>query len=101
MNSIPELRRKSKKTPNFRVVEVAKFRPLILRVECDKENITAYLSDGRITTIPTGWYKTLREATEEQLKKTVILPTKKGIYWPDLEEFLSVNAFTEGLSAGC
>jgi hypothetical protein len=30
-----------------------------------------------------------------------ILPVKKGLHWPDLEEFLSIKAFTHGLNAGC
>jgi hypothetical protein len=54
MNSTLELRRKSRKTPNFRVIEVGKKEPIILKAECDKENIAAHLSDGRFITIPTG-----------------------------------------------
>ncbi|MEG7978707.1 MAG: hypothetical protein NY202_02085 [Mollicutes bacterium UO1] len=33
---------------------IEKPEPTILKVECDKETITAYLSDSRIITIPTG-----------------------------------------------
>ncbi|KLL03057.1 MAG: hypothetical protein MRERV_55c009 [Mycoplasmataceae bacterium RV_VA103A] len=73
----------------------------ILQVECNKETITAHLSDGRVIAIPTGWYKVLREAKLEQLKNIRIMPAKRGIYWPDLEEFLSIKAFTHGLQAGC
>jgi hypothetical protein len=29
-------------------------QPTILQVECNKETITAYLSDSRVITIPTG-----------------------------------------------
>jgi hypothetical protein len=29
------------------------------------------------------------------------LPAKRGIYWPDLEEFLSIKAFTYGPNSGC
>lgn len=80
---------------------IEKPEPTILKVECQQENITAYLSDSRIITIPTGWYKVLREAKLEQLQNFRILPAKRGIYWPDLEEFLSIKAFTHGLNAGC
>ena len=76
-------------------------QPTILQVECNKEAITAHLSDSRVITIPTGWYKVLREANAKQLKNVRIMPAKKGIYWPDLEEFLSIKAFTQGLNAGC
>lgn len=83
----------------IKLVEIV--QPTILKVECSKEKITAYLSDSRIITIPTGWYKPLREAKLEQLKKVQIMPAKRGIHWPELEEFLSIKAFTQGLNAGC
>jgi hypothetical protein len=82
-----------------KIIEVV--QPTISKVECNQETITAYLSDTRVITIPTGWYKVLREAKLEQLKNVKIMPAKKGIHWPDLEEFLSIKAFTQGLNAGC
>ena len=88
--------------PNIPLINtIEKPQPTILKVECNKETITAYLSDSRVITIPTGWYKVLREAKLEQLKNVCILPAKRGIHWPDLEEFLSIKAFTHGLNAGC
>ena len=33
---------------------IEKPEPTILKVECSKETITAYLSDSRIITVPTG-----------------------------------------------
>ena len=80
---------------------IEKSQPTISQVECTKETITARLSDSRVITIPTGWYKILREAKEEQLRNVRIMPAKRGIHWPDLEEFLSIKAFTHGLNAGC
>ncbi|CAG8688152.1 6077_t:CDS:2, partial [Racocetra fulgida] len=38
----------------FRLLEGEKLQPTILEVECDKEFITAHLSDSRSITIPTG-----------------------------------------------
>ena len=64
---------------------IEKSQPTISQVECTKETITARLSDSRLITIPTGWYKVLREANAKQLKNVRIMPAKKGIYWPDLE----------------
>lgn len=87
---------------NLKTKEIVEnFQPSILEVRCDKETITVNLSDGRVISIPTGWYKILREAEEEQLKNVKIMPAKRGIYWPDLEEFLSIKVFTNGLNAGC
>ena len=104
MNSINRTRKV--KEINFKsdiplIKTIEKPQPTILQVECNKETITAYLSDSRVISVPTGWYKVLREATVKQLKNVKILPAKKGIYWPDLEEFLSIKAFTHGLNAGC
>ena len=80
---------------------IEKPEPVILKVECNKENITTYLSDARTITIPVAWYKELRDASPEKLKNIQILPAKRGIYWPDLEEFLSIKAFTHGPNSGC
>ena len=100
MNLINKAANNSKiKEIPLKIVEVP--QPTILKVECNKEKITAYLSDSRIITIPTGWYKVLREAKLEQLKKVQVMPAKLGIHWPDLEEFLSIKAFTQGLNSGC
>ncbi len=33
---------------------IEKPQPTILKVECNKETITTYLSDGRVISIPTG-----------------------------------------------
>ena len=100
MNSITEIR-KSKDVSTYKIVEVEKLQPTILKVNCDKDNITVQLSDSRSITIPTGWYEVLREATVEQLKNVVIMPAKRGVHWPDLEEFLSIKAFTHGLDSSC
>jgi len=41
--------------PNIPLINtIEKPQPTILKVECNKETITAYLSDSRIITIPTG-----------------------------------------------
>ena len=101
MNSINETRQIKEISTPFRIIEIERAQPTILKVECDKETITAYLSDGRLITVPNAWYKVLREAKLEQLKNVSIMPAKRGIYWPDLEEFLSIRAFTHGLNAGC
>lgn len=71
--------------------------PEIMSVECQKEQITATLSDGRVVGVPTVWFKRLRSATSQQLKKCEILPDGYGITWPELDEDISVKIFVEGL----
>ena len=42
--------------------------PSVISLQCEKHKITATLSDGRITSIPTAWFKRLRQASLEQLQ---------------------------------
>lgn len=41
--------------------------PSISELKCEKFQLTATLSDGRVISIPTAWFSRLRKATEEQL----------------------------------
>jgi hypothetical protein len=56
---------KETKQPVF-YPEIKKY-PAILQLNCEKHQITANLSDGRIISIPTAWFWRLRKATESQL----------------------------------
>ena len=69
---------------------------LIMKVECTKEEITAFLEDGRKVSIPTAWYPRTRQATLKQLKNFCISSDKYGIHWPDLDEDLSIRTFFKG-----
>ena len=68
---------KIKKSREIPVKVVERNQPIILQAECNKETITIFLSDSRIITIPTDWYKVLREATAKQLKNIKIMPAKE------------------------
>ena len=72
--------------------------PLIAKVECTKEEITALFEDGRKVSIPTDWYPRTRHATLKQLKNFRITSDKYGIHWPEIDEHLSVRAFLKGLN---
>ena len=72
--------------------------PLITSVECNKEEIIAFLDDGRRVSIPTAWYPRTRQATLKQLKNFRISSDQYGIHWPELDEHLSVRAFLKGLN---
>jgi len=80
---------------------IYKYQPRVLNLECQKEEITAYLEDGRKLTIPTIWFPRLRKATLKQLKNYCILPDAYHINWPELDEDLSLRVFTDGLNSGC
>ncbi|CAG8448408.1 1729_t:CDS:10 [Cetraspora pellucida] len=89
MNSIPQLL-ENKKTPivDFQIIGSKKLQPTILEIECDKENITTYLSDG---------HSVLRKATLTQLENTRVLPAKR-----DMDEYLIVeNRIYEEITMAC
>lgn len=72
--------------------------PSIVSLQCEKHKITATLSDGRITSIPTAWFKRLRQASLEQLQNFEIAFDGYDIHWPEIDEDISVKVFVEGLS---
>ena len=80
-------------------LDKAEVYPLITKVECTKEEIIAFLEDGRKVSIPTAWYPRTRSATLKQLKNFHITSDKYGIHWPELDEDLSVRAFFKGPSS--
>lgn len=50
------------------------FQPQIKNLDCQKEKIIAFLTDGRELSIPTTWFARLRNATLDQLKNYQLLP---------------------------
>ena len=78
-----------------------KHQARILNLECRKQEITAWLDDGRKLSIPNTWFPRLRKATLKQLKNYRILPDAYHIYWPELDEDISLRVFTDGLESGC
>jgi hypothetical protein len=54
--------------------------PEILTLICQNQQLTVTLSDGRVVSIPTVWFKRLREATNEQLNNFEILPDGYGVH---------------------
>ena len=90
--------RNEKQTKRTITHPIEKDYPLITGLQCQEYQITATLSDGRIISIPTAWFKRLRKANLKQLENFEILPDGYGITWPDLDEDISVKAFVEGIN---
>ena len=78
--------------------EAREVYPSITSVECSKEEITAFLEDGRKVSVPTAWYPRTRQATLKQLKNCRLTSDHYGIHWPEIDEHLSIKAFLKGLS---
>ena|SRR3954470_9761817 len=81
----------------YQTTEKEKFFPLIMKVECSKEEITTFLDDGRIVSIPVSWYPRTRQATLKQLQNFRITSDHYGIHWPEIDEHLSIRVFLKGL----
>ena len=60
------------------------------------ELLSVDLADGRIISVPIGWYPRLQSATTQQRNNWEICGAGYGIHWPEIDEDLS----TEGLLRG-
>lgn len=69
-------------------------------VEVTENELTVHLEDGRTVTTPLAWYPRLVYATEEERQNFEIAGSGLGIYWPDLDEDLSVKGMLEGRPSG-
>lgn len=72
--------------------------PAIISLTCQLEQITAFLSDGRVISIPTAWFTRLRKANIAQLNNFAIAFDGYDVHWPELDEDISVKAFIKGLN---
>ncbi|NJN96051.1 MAG: DUF2442 domain-containing protein [Anaerolineales bacterium] len=61
--------------------------------------ITAYLTDGRIISVPLVWSWRLAEATQEQRANFEIIGNGYGVHWPDIDEDISAEGMLYGIPA--
>ncbi len=71
--------------------------PAIMSVRAEMDKIIAVMSDGREVSIPIAWFPKLMNATDKQRAKMEISPGGYGIYWPEIDEDISVKAFVDGI----
>jgi hypothetical protein len=69
------------------------------RVEFSNEMMHVTLVDGRVISAPIAWFARLKDASVAQLQNFEIGPGGLGIYWPDLDEDLSVAGLLAGADA--
>jgi len=60
-------------------------------VRFDDDMLVVQLEDGREVRVPTEWYPTLRDATDEQRASWRFIGGGIGIHWDQLDEDLSVR----------
>ena len=65
-------------------------------VSFSEDALSVSLDDGRILSVPLAWYPRLLCGTPEERECFELIGDGEGIYWPDLDEDISV----EGLLAG-
>ncbi len=68
--------------------------PQAERVEVSEDMLTTVLSDGRTISVPLKWYPRLAHATAKERRNW--RRTSGGIYWPGLNESLSVETLFAG-----
>jgi hypothetical protein len=64
-------------------------------VQISNSALRVQLQDGREISTPLEWYPTLMEATPDQQSNVEL--SLSGIYWPDLDEDLSVAGMLRGI----
>lgn len=65
-------------------------------VEFTDDDMIVSLVDGRKILIPLVWFPRLAVATKDQLTNYELLGDGEGIYWPDIDEDLSVAGLLRG-----
>ena len=73
--------------------------PRFTQIEVTAERITAHLSDERVVSVPLWWSWRLEQATPAQRANHTIMGAGYTVYWPDLDEHLSVQGFLTGTPA--
>lgn len=72
------------------VLRISIGKPLAMNVEFDDTSLRVYLVDGRIVSVPLGWFPVLRDATPEQRSQWRLIGGGIGIHWESLDDDLSV-----------
>lgn len=63
----------------------------------DDDLMHVYLTDGRIISVPIIWFPLLNEATPEQRRNYEIDGGGISLYWPDIDEDLSIAGLMAGV----
>lgn len=65
-------------------------------VECSDDTLHIFLTDGRALSVPLLWSPRLSAATPAQRANVEIAGGGISLYWPDIDEDLSVAGLTAG-----
>ena len=65
-------------------------------VKVTEDKLIVELSDGRELSVPVSWYPRLEHGDEAERNNCEIMPSGRGIHWPDLDEDISVSGLLAG-----
>ena len=65
-------------------------------IKCTDSDLIVELLDGRTISAPLVWFPRLSQATPEQLANWELLGDGDGVYWPEIDEDLSVAGLLSG-----
>ncbi len=71
-------------------------QPQAQNISCTDESIIVELVDGRTISAPLVWFPKLSHATKKQLDNWELLGDGESIYWPEIDEDLSVAGILIG-----
>lgn len=74
--------------------------PDIVDVKSTEESLTIELNDGRMISVPLGWYPRLFHATTQERNNWRLIGQGDGIHWDDLDEDISVENLLAGRRSG-
>ncbi len=66
--------------------------PTAVEAEVSDDALRIVLSDGRELSAPLAWFPRLRDVTPEHRRNWRLIGRGRGLYWPDLDEDVSVRA---------
>ena len=70
------------------------------RISFTEDAFTVKLVDGRIITVPVGWYPRLAHGSALERANWRLIGEGEGIHWPELDEDISVEGLLAGRSSG-
>ena len=71
----------------------------IREIKVTDEEITAYLRDGRVISVPLAWSWRLSEATPAQRASFEIIGDGQGVHWSEIDEDISADGMLHGIPA--
>ena len=74
--------------------------PIAVEVWASDDALTVRLEDGRVMSVPIGWYPRLFYGTLAERNNYKLIGSGKAIHWPDVDEDLSVKSIVAGWRSG-